>query len=158
MFSLGCVLYEITTGKKPFDAETDALSCTRSSAVRRSVRARFVAGYPAELEHIVARAMAKDPKDRFASAEGLRIALERWLAKSGAAASERDVAVLVHDRCHEEIEQRHARIRAHGERGKVGGGPSEDVASVRKVDPFAATRFDAPPARGRLSTSRSASS
>ncbi len=142
VYSLGCVLYEITTGRKPFDGDTDA---TVIQAILGGVPARpsdLVKGYPAELERIVARATAKDRRDRFASAEGLRIALERWLATTGTGTSERDVAVLVHERCGDEIARRRAAIHAHAGGALDAELPADDLVSVRKVDPFAATHLE----------------
>jgi eukaryotic-like serine/threonine-protein kinase len=126
VFALGCVLYEITTGEKPFEAETDleVMQAIIGSAPRRP--SAIVPGYPHELERIVARAMAKDPSERFASAEGLRLALERWASTSGAIASDRDVAVLVHERCGAEIAALRERI----------------VASTRAEAPSSADRHD----------------
>ena len=112
VFSLGCVLYEITTGRKPFEAATDAdvaRAILRGEAPRPSA---IVADYPPELERIVARAMASDPSLRFAAAEGLRLALERWAAAAGGLASQREVAAFVRERCGAEIDARRAELAA----------------------------------------------
>jgi hypothetical protein len=56
--------------------------------------------------------MEKEPKDRIASAEGLRLALERWAATAGGMASHREIAALIADRCGAEIASRRAQIQA----------------------------------------------
>jgi serine/threonine-protein kinase len=110
VFSLGSMLYEITTGQKPFEGDSEMI-VARAILEREPARpSAVVAGYPAELERIVLRAMSKDPNTRFSSAEGLRLALEHWMSKSGRPATSRDVAALVRERCGGEIASRRADI------------------------------------------------
>jgi serine/threonine protein kinase len=65
MYSLGVVLYELLTGKKPYTADTlEALSLKiRGEDPLPPSKAR--AGLPKSLDAIVARAMAKKPEHRF---------------------------------------------------------------------------------------------
>jgi serine/threonine protein kinase len=65
MYSLGVVLYELLTGKKPYTADTlEALSLKiRGEDPLAPSKAR--AGLPKSLDAIVARAMAKKPEHRF---------------------------------------------------------------------------------------------
>ena len=72
IYSLGCVLYEMLTGKAPFmGKEGFARRFTEAaplvSATRRDV--------PPWLNGCVARALARDPNDRYGSARELRAAL-----------------------------------------------------------------------------------
>lgn len=112
VYALGCVLYEITTGKRPFEGETDG--DTMKAILRSAPRApsELVASFPAELSRILGRAMARDPEDRFASAEGLRLALEQWLRSAGVDASSREVARLVEERAGAELAALRTKIRA----------------------------------------------
>jgi len=64
IYSLGCVLYEMLTGAAPFSGKT-ALT-RRVSAQPPKVSARRTV--PARIDEAAARAMAKDPNDRFHSA------------------------------------------------------------------------------------------
>jgi len=77
LFALGILLYQITTGKHPFRgehaAETVQNICSDRSPTPPSA---FIADYPAELEAVVLKALAKDPEQRFATANELLTALE----------------------------------------------------------------------------------
>jgi serine/threonine protein kinase len=68
IYSLGVTLYEMLTGKVPFEGETEAqvIDMHRSHAPRplREIHPEI----PQAVEDVVLRAMAKNPKDRFQSA------------------------------------------------------------------------------------------
>ncbi len=80
LFSLGCVLYACCTGSSPFRGPT-ALAVLRqvSDGAAAPVRSRNV-DVPAWLEGLIARLMARDPADRFASAAEVARLLEGYLA------------------------------------------------------------------------------
>jgi eukaryotic-like serine/threonine-protein kinase len=110
IFALGCVLYEVTVGRRPFQGE-GALS-TLYQLLEQNVAAPtdVVADYPAELSQIVLKALAKDPEGRFQTAEDLRIALEGWIASSGSKASEREIAQLLRATTGGEIDDKSRKI------------------------------------------------
>ncbi len=75
LYSLGCVLYEMLTGSAPFTAPTvQALIMKRFTEPVPSVRATRGA-VAAELEQVVTKALAKDPTERFQTANLLMHAL-----------------------------------------------------------------------------------
>jgi serine/threonine protein kinase/tetratricopeptide (TPR) repeat protein len=75
LFSLGVVLYRALTGKKPYDGETDAQVITSVlESTPKSVGA-LRGDIPQALEAAVDRALAKDPRQRFASARAMRAAI-----------------------------------------------------------------------------------
>ena len=77
IYSLGIVLYEMLTGRVPFDGESMidvALHQVQDAPIPVS-RLRPTVSVAAEA--VVATAMAKNPDDRFAGAADLRAALER---------------------------------------------------------------------------------
>lgn len=75
IYSLGVVLYEMACGRPPYAGANDmatALQHVRATAPKpRSIRA----GIPRSLEHVILRAMARDPQDRFERAEDMARAL-----------------------------------------------------------------------------------
>jgi serine/threonine protein kinase len=106
IFALGCVLYEVTVGRRPFQGE-GALS-TLYQLLEQNVAppVEVSPGYPAELSSIVLKALAKDPDGRFQTAEDLRIALEGWIASSGSKASEREISALLRATLGDEVDQK----------------------------------------------------
>jgi len=78
IFSLGCVLYEMLSGRRAFAAQTraDTISAVLWSDPPPLPRVRPEQTVPAPLEQIVARCLEKTAGDRFSSAHDLAIALE----------------------------------------------------------------------------------
>jgi serine/threonine-protein kinase len=78
VYSLGIVLYEMTTGSAPFTGDNPvsvAYKHVREPIPRPSER---VAGVPPDLERIILTCLAKDPADRYQSADDLRADLLRF--------------------------------------------------------------------------------
>ncbi|HYD41594.1 MAG TPA: protein kinase [Anaeromyxobacter sp.] len=77
LYSVGIILYELLTGRLPFESETPmalAVKHITEMAVAPSAR-RPELGIPPELDALVMRALAKSRDERFASAEEMRAAL-----------------------------------------------------------------------------------
>lgn len=80
IYSLGVVLYESVTGKLPFDgpdAVSVALKQVREEPVPPS---QIVPDIDPALESIILKALAKNPRERFATAAEMRHALNDYLA------------------------------------------------------------------------------
>jgi serine/threonine-protein kinase len=81
IFSLGVVLYQMLTGKKPF-VEDEKKSAMHKIRLEKHESARSVnPEIPRELNNIIDRCLEKQPRDRWRSAQHMVIALERFLAK-----------------------------------------------------------------------------
>lgn len=75
IYSLGVVLYEIVSGQVPYQGDNPvSIALKHLQEEPKSLRA-LNPTIPNELEQIIFRAMAKDPKNRFASAEQMQQAL-----------------------------------------------------------------------------------
>jgi serine/threonine-protein kinase len=82
LYSLGIVLYELLTGAVPFNGDTPveiAMKHLSSVPEPPSVRRSEI---PRDLDLIVMRALAKDPEDRYQSADEMDADLERFLRGS----------------------------------------------------------------------------
>jgi len=101
LFSFGVVLYEMLTGKRPFeenaDADGDAL-VTRIEAGRFVPVRKLAPATPWALARIVHRCLAAKPKRRFASTAELRRALERELGQPSPADCREEIAAWLWER------------------------------------------------------------
>jgi eukaryotic-like serine/threonine-protein kinase len=77
LFSLGVVLYEMLTGRNPFSSETPARTIQNVAHVTPPAPSAVRLEVPAELDAVMARALAKDPKGRCQSAASLAAELRR---------------------------------------------------------------------------------
>jgi serine/threonine protein kinase len=67
LFSLGVVLYELVTGRHPFEAESFSALIHRVINEDPLPLSHYRAGVPEELETVMQRALAKDPQQRYRS-------------------------------------------------------------------------------------------
>jgi eukaryotic-like serine/threonine-protein kinase len=81
IFSLGVVLYQMVTGRKPF-IEDEKRSAMHKIRLEKHERVRKLnPEIPRELERIIDKCLEKQPRDRWRSAQHIVMALERFLAK-----------------------------------------------------------------------------
>ena len=65
IYSLGVILYELVTGRRPFIADTPMAVIIKQMRDPLPQPSRFVQGLPEKVEHILYKALAKDPKERY---------------------------------------------------------------------------------------------
>lgn len=67
IFSLGCILYEFLTGRRPFEAESITTVIYKIINEEPPSLSEVKKGLPAGFEQIIGKALAKDPNDRYQS-------------------------------------------------------------------------------------------
>jgi len=75
IYSLGCVLYEMLAGTPPFTGATHAAVLARHVAEAVPPLRTVCPAIPTHVEHAVLKALAKQPRQRFADAAGFAAAL-----------------------------------------------------------------------------------
>lgn len=83
IFAFGMILYEMATGKKAFEGSSyasliAAILSTKPTAITLTAHA-----IPASLDRVIMKCLAKDPEERWQSAQDLASEL-RWIAEGGA--------------------------------------------------------------------------
>ena len=77
IYSLGVVLYEMTTGRVPFDADTPLAILMKHLSDPLPLPRRVNPNLPEPVQEVILKALAKNPDDRYQSATALAQALER---------------------------------------------------------------------------------
>ncbi len=76
LFAAGIVLYQLLTGKRPFDGDTDFATIQQIVGHTPAPPSAFNAKLPAAIDAVVARALAKSRDQRYASAQEFLTALQ----------------------------------------------------------------------------------
>jgi serine/threonine-protein kinase len=83
VFALGVVLYELTTGRRCFNGNSDFERMLAVVSGNYAAPSSFIPDFPRELERVIRKALATDVDERHASCEALIEALERVAAQYG---------------------------------------------------------------------------
>jgi serine/threonine protein kinase len=92
VFSAGIVLYELLTGERLFVGESDFSTLEKVRNVEIMPPTTYNRRIPHELEHIVLRALSREPEERYGSAAEMQEDLSRLLASAANIFSRRDLA------------------------------------------------------------------
>ena len=75
LYSLGTVLYELITGRPPFEGDTPIATATKHITDKPEKLSTYRVNIPKGIENAVLKLLHKYPKDRFKNAEDLRAVL-----------------------------------------------------------------------------------
>ncbi len=95
IFSLGVVLYEMATGRRPFAGATTGETLDQIIHAKPEAIVRFNSNAPAELEHIIRKCLEKDRGRRYQSARELLVDLKSLQQDSQSEAATRSRAVAL---------------------------------------------------------------
>jgi len=82
IYALGIVLYQMLTGKVPFDADTPLQIMINKTTGKFPNPRQFVRDLPADLEYVLNKALALEPENRFQTMREFASVLERVNTKS----------------------------------------------------------------------------
>jgi serine/threonine-protein kinase len=97
VFAIGILLWEMFTGRRLFYGDTDYQTVEMVRQARIPSIAALNPDVEQELEHVVRKALARDPKDRYFEAADLGDALAQYLFSRRMKVTSRDIATLVRD-------------------------------------------------------------
>src|SRR6478752_1731738 len=137
LFALGILLYAITTGRHPFRGEHPAQTVQNICADRPPVLpSALIADYPAALEQVVLKALAKNPDQRFASATEMLRALEHAMPGPLEASFEKQVAEYLKQLFGNRAAERRAALRVaqeHADRLRTESSSSISIGTLRAI-------------------------
>ena len=84
IFALGCVLYEMATGRKAFSGSSQASLISSIMKEEPAPVSAVMPTSPPALDRVIRKALSKDPEDRWQSAGDLGSEL-KWIAEGGSA-------------------------------------------------------------------------
>jgi serine/threonine-protein kinase len=141
VFSLGIVLFELTTSRRLFRGETDieTLRLVISAQVPRPTS--LDPSYPLELEHIVLRALERDPQARYQTAAELENDLRSYLKSQRIVVAQSGIAGLLKRVVGQRIEQRRKAVRGALKSISAGAMPPELLSSEPAFTPTSRDRI-----------------
>ncbi|HEU5076932.1 MAG TPA: protein kinase, partial [Polyangiaceae bacterium] len=141
IFSMGTLLYAMTTGRHPFRGDHPSATL-RNITDRGSVPppSAHVEDYPIALEEVVLKSLKKDPAERLASAHEMLQALERAVPEALERSFDLKVAEFVAKVAGSSGSERHQRIREAGDmldRLRIKSGTSLEQTSPSSLSALA---------------------
>lgn len=95
VFALGIVLYELITGRKPFDTSNEAFIVRAIMYENFAPAAQFRPDVPETLQRILDKALAKSRDERYPDCRALQSDLERFILQQGEPVSQYQLSQLV---------------------------------------------------------------
>lgn len=140
IFSAGLVLYELLTGFRPFEGGTDLESLDLVRQCEFDPPGALNAEIPQEVDDIVTKALAKDPDERYQSADTFQIALLQYLYSTGSSPTPNDLSAFLSELFPEGLEREELKS-ARGSGSPV----PQKVMSLDEALDFELGRLDSSP-------------
>lgn len=145
VFALGVVAWELVTGRRLFEGESDVVVVARLSQGEVPRPIGVTSKLDLELAAIVERALSSDREQRFSTALAFAEALEAWAQKAGPPAREPEVARVVEALCGPELARRRRAVSealasARSTGRSLPPAPSSPSATDSATRPLAAIR------------------
>ncbi len=109
VFSLGITLYELMTGFRPFEGQSDLESLDLVRKCEFDPPSTLNPEIPEEVDEIVARALSQKLEDRYESAEKMQVDLLQYMYSTGTAPTGTDVAKFLGELFPEGLERKELR-------------------------------------------------
>ncbi len=133
IFALGTVLFEAVCLRRLFKADTHTATMLKVRAAEVPQLSGIVPNLPPQLDHIVHKALAQDPAERFTTAQQLEESLKQLLVTEGKMVTPSALARLLdelfHDRLKLKAEQLKHALQNHSSKVMKGLGVSWDTGS-----------------------------
>ena len=129
IFSLGIILFELTTGKRLYRGKSEYEILREIVEGSVPPPSTLVPGYPADLEQIVLRALARDREERYQTARELEHDLEQFARNRRVVGSSLALAQFVEPLIAEAQNQAEARLTR-----RAGGAAARAAAEARGSD------------------------
>lgn len=151
LFSLGIVLYEITTVSRLFRGKNDYETIRLVGEMEIIPPSEVVPGFSPSLEQIILKALERDPNTRFQSAQAFQLALEEWLVEERAKATSLHVAKFMQDVLPEEMNSETSAMLSlptniRQQVDALGGEPTETIEDDEHVDQLTQQSIQTPDA------------
>jgi serine/threonine protein kinase len=139
IFALGIVLHELLTGRRLFKADSDVQTLARVREAIVPPPSRLNPQLPPGLDAIVLKALAKDPEERYTTAQEFRLALEDWLIQGRMSASSAHLAEFLKQIYGERLEKEARLGPLMGDPGFAGPVPGVSTPSGNSPTPSTPT-------------------
>ncbi len=133
IFAVGILMYEMLTGKRLFYGETDYQTVELVRAAKVPSLSQQNPEVEEEIEDICRKTLAKQPDDRFQTANDLQDALAHYLFSRGLKMIQRDIADLVRA-CIEDMATMSGTARRAGKSSIVDSLLQEEIESFTSMD------------------------
>ncbi len=148
IFALGVVLYELVTGQRGFqaDSEFSLLEMVRNVEIRPP--SLLNTSLPAELERIIYKALCKDRDQRYQTGADLSEDLQRFLMMRGKPPQARDLAAFLRENFTVDYDKERARLESYREMSASPARAEAKASSSSALDEdsaFASSSPEAPP-------------